>query len=125
MRLPELEEFRRSHSRRATPFPPNLAFLNPNLGSRLLVEQPEPVVGRFVLQAVLPTKPRFVKNEPKTKHKIDRNIADRQSIDRPPRPSGVQQRGLKKAAERPSAGSQKTAGRSSAGSVTAAAERKA
>ena len=38
---------------------------------------------------------------------------------------GVQQRGLKKAAERPSAGSRKTAGRSSAGSVTAAAVRKA
>ena len=54
-------------------------------------------------------------------------IADRLSIacSRPVRPFGVQQRGLKKAAERPSAGSQKTAGRSSAGSVTAAAVRKA
>ena len=31
MRLPELEEFRRLHRRRSTPFPPNLAFLNPNL----------------------------------------------------------------------------------------------
>ena len=53
-------------------------------------------------------------------------IADRLSIacSRPVRPFGVQQRGLKKAAERPSAGSQKTAGRSSAGSVTAAAVRK-
>ena len=57
----------------------------------------------------------------------NRNIADRLSIayPRPVRPFGVQQRGLKKAAERPSAGSQKTAGRSSAGSVTAAAVRKA
>jgi hypothetical protein len=38
--------------RRATPFPPNLAFPNPNLDSRLLVEQSQPVVRRFVLQAV-------------------------------------------------------------------------
>ena len=38
--------------RRAAPFPPNLAFPNPNLGSRFLVEQPEPVVRTFVLQAV-------------------------------------------------------------------------
>jgi hypothetical protein len=59
-----------------------------------------------------------------------RSFADRLSIagvhrcSRPVRPFGVQQRGLKKAAERPSAGSQKTAGRSSAGSVTAAAVRK-
>ncbi len=53
-------------------------------------------------------------------------IADLQFIAcaRPVRPSGVQQRGLKKAAERPSAGSRETAGRSSAGSVTAAAVRK-
>ena len=42
-----------------------------------------------------------------------------------PRPFiGVQLRGLKKAAERPSAGSRKIAGRLSAGSVTAAAVRK-
>ncbi len=61
----------------------------------------------------------------KTKHKIGRNIAHRQSIAaRPVRPSGVQQRGLNKAAERPSPGSRKTAGRLSAGSVTAAAVRK-
>ena len=60
----------------------------------------------------------------KTKHEI--RIADRLSIASraPSVPFGVQQRGLKKAAERPSAGSQKTAGRSSAGSVTAAAVRK-
>ena len=50
--LPEPEEFRRFQPRRATPFPPNLAFPNPNLDSRLLVGQPEPVVRRFVLQAV-------------------------------------------------------------------------
>jgi hypothetical protein len=54
------------------------------------------------------------------------DIADRQSIacSRHVRPSGVQQRGLKKAAERPSAGSRETAGRSSAGSVTTAAVRR-
>ena len=49
---PEPKEFRRLRSRRATPFPPNLAFPNPNLDSRLLVEQSQPVVRRFVLQAV-------------------------------------------------------------------------
>jgi hypothetical protein len=55
-----------------------------------------------------------------------RRSAPRSSVFRSPfprraRPSGVQQRGLRKAAGRPSAGSQNTAGRSSAGSVTAAA----
>ena len=49
---PEPKELRRLRPRRATPSPPNLAFPNPNLDSRLLVGQPEPVVGRFVLQAV-------------------------------------------------------------------------
>jgi hypothetical protein len=49
---PEPKEFRRLRLRRATPFPPNLAFPNPNLDSRLLVEQSQPVVRRFVLQAV-------------------------------------------------------------------------
>ena len=49
---PEPKEFRRLCPRRATPFPPNLAFPNPNLGSRLLLEQSQPVVRRFVLQAV-------------------------------------------------------------------------
>jgi hypothetical protein len=52
MRTPEPEEFRQLRPRRATPFPPNLAFPNPNLGSRLLLEQSQPVVRRFVLQAV-------------------------------------------------------------------------
>ena len=34
MRMPEPEEFRRLRQHRATPFPPNLAFLNPNLDRR-------------------------------------------------------------------------------------------
>jgi len=49
MRTPQPEEFRGLHPRRAT-LPPN--FSNPNLDSRLLVGQPEPVVRTFVLQAV-------------------------------------------------------------------------
>ena len=57
--------------------------------------------------------------------KQTKNASDRiPPCSRHVRPSGVQQRGLKKAAERPSAGSRETAGRSSAGSVTAAAVRK-
>ena len=34
MRMPEPEEFRQLHQHRATPFPPNLAFPNPNLDRR-------------------------------------------------------------------------------------------
>jgi hypothetical protein len=34
MRMPEPEEFRRFQPRRATPFPPNLAFPTPNLDPR-------------------------------------------------------------------------------------------
>ncbi len=34
MRMPEPEEFRQLRPRRATPFPPNLAFPNPNLDRR-------------------------------------------------------------------------------------------
>ena len=34
MRMPEPKEFRQLHQHRATPFPPNLAFPNPNLDRR-------------------------------------------------------------------------------------------
>jgi hypothetical protein len=34
MRMPEPEEFRQLRPHRATPFPPNLAFPNPNLDQR-------------------------------------------------------------------------------------------
>ena len=34
MRMPEPEEFRQLRPHRATPFPPNLAFPNPNLDRR-------------------------------------------------------------------------------------------